>query len=593
MLDSLFMVKGNGPILITGPHSVKTIRHKKKIHVREEYIYDIICKLYKSLGPKLCTVMTWNVDFIEDHNLFPGDPNFVTNIEKSVWFKQLKMFKQTRPKFYLHLDLHGMHNDSTKNHIEIGMKAVQLHRPGLSQHMKPIIIKSFDHLNVPYSFNSKFQGFSMNKYTVANQGVLLGFFSIQLEISKDIRKRMKTDTRFIKKFANGIKNIYAFWKKEMKKPKHKTKKIKRGRRKFTKKKIKGGGKRCGRTRKKSGGMRDIQIQQDELFCIYRIAALQHAGVSWTNIRMILDGQFRTHLGSYQYRPLCELDRDTFNGLLQLLDMSDTPKEGTDAFEKKFVREHLDERNNRVAAIREFKNFKSRLNMGKPIFSEKNLRKKRAKPLKTQIAKDSTGEKTEKQKAKTEKQKLRDKEWEEYFKLKKEYEKKERKENEHFQKYHKASNDPENPSIITCINCGMPYYKFGYETWRKIRYGDKIIDAKCEVCKQSMFKLTVKEKKWFEEIMLDITIKNDVAKRKMDEKNCPISLLPFHDIPCEERGQEPVDRIVVESRWRRTIRDIRERARGFGERMRNNRCTIMGGGKRNTGRSKKTRKKYRK
>ena len=247
MLDSLFMVKGNGPILITGPHSVNTIRHKKKIHEQEEYIYDIIHKLYKLLGPKLCTVMTWNVDFIEDHNLFPSDPNFVTNIEKSVWFKQLKMFKQSRPKSYLHLDLHGMRNDSTKNHIEIGMKAVQLHRPGLSQNMKPIIIKAFDYLDVPYSFNSKFQGFSMNKYTVANQGVLLGFFSIQLEISKDIRKRMTTDTRFTKKVANGIKNIYTFWKKEMKKPKHKTKKIKR-RGKITRKKLTGGGKR--RTRKK-------------------------------------------------------------------------------------------------------------------------------------------------------------------------------------------------------------------------------------------------------------------------------------------------------------------------------------------------------
>lgn len=226
MLDSLMIIRGNGPILITGPHSVKTIRNKKEIHHEEQYIYEIVHKLYKLLGPKLCTAMTWNVDFIEDTNLYPSDPNFVQNIEKSIWFKQLKTFKRKNPKFYLHLDLHGMKNNSTKNHIEIGMKAVQLHRPGLSQHMKPVIDEQFKNLGVPYSFNSHFQGWGMNKYTVTNQGVLLGFFSVQLEISTDIRKRMKNSDTFIKKFVKGVREIYKQWKIEMRKPKHRKKTIK-------------------------------------------------------------------------------------------------------------------------------------------------------------------------------------------------------------------------------------------------------------------------------------------------------------------------------------------------------------------------------
>lgn len=241
MLDSLLIVRGNGPILITGPHSVKTIRNKNKIHHQEEYIYDIVHKLYKLLGPKLCTVMTWNIDFFEDTNLYPSDPNFVQNIEKSIWFKQLKNFKRKKPKFYLHLDLHGMKNNSTKNHIEIGMKAVQLHRPGLSQHMKPVIDNQFKNLGVPYSFNSHFQGWGMNKYTVANQGVLLGFFSIQLEISTDIRKRIKNSNVFAKKFVKGVREIYKQWKIEMKKPEHHKKTIKcikKKRRNKTKKKRK-------------------------------------------------------------------------------------------------------------------------------------------------------------------------------------------------------------------------------------------------------------------------------------------------------------------------------------------------------------------
>lgn len=229
-LDKLIIVKGRGPILITGPHSVETIRHKpeREIHDDEPHINFIINKLYKLLGPKLCTVMKWNKKYIEDNALYPSDPNYETDLHKSLWYKQFRKLKIKKPFFYLHLDLHGMKNDSTKNEIELGMKAIHLYRPGLSQQMKPIIKKAFQKMGETYSFHSHFQGWKgINKYTLSSQGSLLGFYSIQIELSEDIRIRFYKDKKLLNKFSKVIREIYRKWKKEMKKPEHKYKTIKR------------------------------------------------------------------------------------------------------------------------------------------------------------------------------------------------------------------------------------------------------------------------------------------------------------------------------------------------------------------------------
>ena len=235
MLDKIIDVKGRGPILLTGPHSAHTIREQDRIHKKEEYISDVIDKIYKNLGPNLCTSMTWNTKFITDYNMYPSDPNFVKDIEKSIWFKKLKEIKLKKPKFYLHIDLHGMKNSSTPNHIEIGMKAIHLYRPGLSQHMKPVIEEAFNELGTKFSFNSKFQGFGMNKYTISEKGALLGFFSMQLETSKYIRKKMVNDIKYFQiKLIKCIKKIYHFWRKEIKKPMHRNKTLKDFKKNFKK-----------------------------------------------------------------------------------------------------------------------------------------------------------------------------------------------------------------------------------------------------------------------------------------------------------------------------------------------------------------------
>ena len=234
MIDKILDVRGRGPILITGPHSTDTIRNGNKLHEKEEYISEVVEKIYKNLGPNLCTIITWNTEFITEYNMYPSDPNFVTDIEKSIWFKKLKEIKLKKPRFYLHIDLHGMKNNSSKNDIEIGMKAIHMYRPGMSQHMKPVIKEAFNELNTKYGFNSKFQGFGMNKYTISEKGAMLGFFSMQMETSAYIRKKIIKDIKYFHKFIKCIKKIYHFWRKEIRKPLHRNKTIRKIKKNFKK-----------------------------------------------------------------------------------------------------------------------------------------------------------------------------------------------------------------------------------------------------------------------------------------------------------------------------------------------------------------------
>ena len=41
-------------ILITAPHTIKTIRKSKYIHKKETYINNIIHKIYNKLGSNMC-----------------------------------------------------------------------------------------------------------------------------------------------------------------------------------------------------------------------------------------------------------------------------------------------------------------------------------------------------------------------------------------------------------------------------------------------------------------------------------------------------------------------------------------------------------
>lgn len=211
MIEKLFTIKGHGPILITAPHTIKTIRKSKYIHKKERYINNIIHKIYKNLGPKLCTLLTWNIDYINKYGLYPTDPNHVS-IKKSTWFKQLKTLKNKR-KYYFHLDFHGMKNSSSKNDIEIGMKAIRLYHKGISQHMKKYIKIYFKKLNKSFGFHSIYQGwgkttYNSKKFTITRQAILLGFFSLQLELSFDYRKELYENKKSLDNLVKIIKKVY-------------------------------------------------------------------------------------------------------------------------------------------------------------------------------------------------------------------------------------------------------------------------------------------------------------------------------------------------------------------------------------------------
>ena len=123
------LVKGYGPILITAPHTIKTNRYylndrNTKIHNSEKFIYKILMKIYKKLGRKNCTIMTWNRDKIK--HIIPEDPNYTNNLDTSLWFNNLKKIRKRISKCVLHIDLHGMRNITSKNNIELGVKALRI-----------------------------------------------------------------------------------------------------------------------------------------------------------------------------------------------------------------------------------------------------------------------------------------------------------------------------------------------------------------------------------------------------------------------------------------------------------------------------------
>jgi len=203
------LVKGNGPILITAPHTVKTNRHytnKTKIHEAENFIYEILMKLYKKLGRKRCTIMTWDKDKIE--HIIPEDPNYTNNLDTSLWFKYLKNIKKQISTCVLHIDLHGMKNITSNYDIEIGINALKKSNLKLYKNLRPIIIQEFDKLGIKYSLYGKFGGSGNRHNTVTDKGILLGFNSIQLELETDIRKRLVKDRKFLNKFTNILKNIH-------------------------------------------------------------------------------------------------------------------------------------------------------------------------------------------------------------------------------------------------------------------------------------------------------------------------------------------------------------------------------------------------
>ena len=209
-MSDKFIISGEGPILITSPHSISTQR-LDSIHVNELYIGDILVNIYNILGNSNSTLFTWDYKKSFNKEKLPRDPNYMIDINSSIWFKTMLKLKQRAEKHnitYLHFDIHGMKDDSTPNDIEFGLRALNMYRPYQYLLIKYLLTEEFNKLKVSFGFDSEFQGWKPEAYTVTEQGNILDFNSCQIELSKSIRKRLKNDKQFMSDFSNALLNVY-------------------------------------------------------------------------------------------------------------------------------------------------------------------------------------------------------------------------------------------------------------------------------------------------------------------------------------------------------------------------------------------------
>ena len=208
MDNTFYTIRGRGPLLLTSPHTVRSIR-EGTVHLNEKRIYTILTKLYDQLGSDSCTLMTWNVGYFRTHKITPDDANFIETLDSSPWFHRLQELVNgndfTAP--YVHFDIHGMRDDSTSHDIEFGMGALKLRRPLSYITIRHLTEAYFSELDVSLGFESPFQGWKADQYTVTEQGVLLGNYSIQIELSHVIRLRLCQDDDLLKRFAEALQNI--------------------------------------------------------------------------------------------------------------------------------------------------------------------------------------------------------------------------------------------------------------------------------------------------------------------------------------------------------------------------------------------------
>jgi anthranilate/para-aminobenzoate synthase component II len=205
MVSKKFIINGTGHILLTSPHTIKTLR-VKEIHLNELYIFSILTKLYHYLGETHSTLFTFNHIYYHQKKLIPKDPNFLKKFSNE-WFVEFERLSLKRDKV-LHIDFHGMGNGSTKNDLEFGLKSLELTHPSLSYVIKNILHYNFSKLGIKFGFDSQFQGYKTYAKTVTEQGNILGFTSFQIELSLNLRKRLVDDNVFLDKFARTIKMCY-------------------------------------------------------------------------------------------------------------------------------------------------------------------------------------------------------------------------------------------------------------------------------------------------------------------------------------------------------------------------------------------------
>ena len=207
-MEKYILIKGEGPILITAPHVVNTIR-KDKIHQMEYYIYLIVNKLYNLLGKNKCTLITWNQKKIKKYNIKNlSDPNFKKE-NQHTWINIIRRL-HAKKKFTFHLDFHGMKNKTTPNAIDIGLgyNFSKRYSKMKGDNIKSTLLDEFKRLEENTEISKKFRGGGCLFYkTLTSLTRKMKIFSIQLEIDKWKRKEIVESTKKLKLLAKIILNL--------------------------------------------------------------------------------------------------------------------------------------------------------------------------------------------------------------------------------------------------------------------------------------------------------------------------------------------------------------------------------------------------
>jgi hypothetical protein len=234
MENEYILIKGNGPILITAPHVITTIRTTNKNHKMERHILPMVLKLYDILGDK-CTLVTWDRKKVRQDEKRLSDPNFKKG--HSIWFQKIKSLHKKR-KFSLHLDFHGMDDETTSNNLDIGLgyKFSKRYTKQIRKKLRKVILSEFEKIDDKTGISQLFRGGGCLLYkTLTSRTRKLNIFSLQLEISKLLRKKIAKSNKKLHLLAQIILNIHKKINYILNKPK-KTKKNKTSFKKTRKKK---------------------------------------------------------------------------------------------------------------------------------------------------------------------------------------------------------------------------------------------------------------------------------------------------------------------------------------------------------------------
>ena len=207
MENEYILIKGNGPILITAPHVITTIRTTNKNHKMERYILPMVLKLYDILGDK-CTLVTWDRKKVRQDNKRLSDPNFKKG--HSHWFQKIKSLHKKR-NFSLHLDFHGMDDETTNNNLDIGLgyKFSKRYTKQIRKKLRKVILSEFEKIDDKADISQLFRGGGCLLYkTLTSRTRKLNIFSLQLEISKLLRKKIAKSNKKLHLLAQIILNIH-------------------------------------------------------------------------------------------------------------------------------------------------------------------------------------------------------------------------------------------------------------------------------------------------------------------------------------------------------------------------------------------------